>query len=656
MSHLISHYDPSLLNILKWEKDISTKEWCENNVYLHTDASPTPGMVRFDDTPHIEEVLRDFDKNYVWKQLLNWSTQTGKTFTMQCAWAKSMDTDPARVQWSIKNKNDVGDYLEEKIYPFLRGVDSLQKKIIILSEEKKKKLKAASINIPGGGTTFTGTTDAELRSKSAKYVFADEIALYDKGNFIELEGRTKAFERHFRKIMAVSSRKHLNDEMDVNYKTCETVKEWKTYCQECEEFFYAGSKHLKFMTKTEFMQKFDQKEETYNVQQHVKEALKDIYIECPNEECEHHISNVEKDKNIYDRKYKFEIVTGDEDGRTIGYKANALAVRITSLEIIVSLLINAEYEDDQDVLHQLYIDYFNEFYEKEYHTADQNDMLLLGNGVKEYIVPKDTVKIYLTIDNQMDYLFAQITAVGYGVVPHVMYFGRIETWSDAEALWEICQYLEDEDGENYMASKMGIDRRGYNEGQISRTDEADAFVNYMTQKWGEDRVYGMEGHAGLTGGKSFAVVNHKDYSNQRHELKIKIIKFSNLYIKNQLFRSIERTIIKAKAEKEEDDGFNYNGKLFYINQDNIDRDIKGTTNLSITKMLTAEVLDYAKHPKTGKLAPEKSWIPIRKRNDAIDTSTMALTFAEMDKIILMKKPSGENLEAALNQLGDLDFS
>jgi len=70
-------------------------------------------------------------------------------------------------------------------------------------------------------------------------------------------------------------------------------------------------------------------------------------------------------------------------------------------------------------------------------------------------------------------------------------------------------------------------------------------------------------------------------------------------------------------------------------------------------MLTAEVFDHAKHPKTGKLALEKSWIPTRKRNDAIDTSTMALTLAEKDKVALMKKPSGENLEDALKGLEDL---
>ena len=74
----------------KWDKDVATVEWCENNVYMHSDSSPLTGMIRFDDTPHIEEVLNDSDRPEVWKQLLNWSTQTGKTLSLQCAWAKAM--------------------------------------------------------------------------------------------------------------------------------------------------------------------------------------------------------------------------------------------------------------------------------------------------------------------------------------------------------------------------------------------------------------------------------------------------------------------------------------------------------------------------------------------------------------------------------------
>jgi len=652
MSHLISYHDTSLANILKWEKDISTQEWCEENVNLPTDAGPIPGMVRFDDTPHIEEVLKDFDKNHVWKQLLNWSTQTGKTFSMQCAWAKSMDTDPARVQWAIKNKNDVGDYLEEKIYPFLRGVDSLQKKIVVLSEEKKKKLKAASINIPGGGTTFTGTTQAELRSKSAKYIFADEIALYDKGNFIELEGRTKAFERHFRKVMAVSSRKHKNDEMDVNYKTCETIKEWQTYCKECEEHFYAGSKHLKFLTKKEFMLENEQTEETYKVQQHVKQALKNVYIQCPNPGCKHQINNTEKDKQIHDRKYKFTIVEGDEDGATIGYKANALAVRITSLEIIASLLINAEYEGDNDVLDQFYIDYFNEFYERDIVKTNEEDLLLLGNGLKEWVVPKDTFKIYMGVDTQTDHFWYEVKAYCYGNVSHSISSGRVESFSNLEDIWEQGQNLIDEDGNSQMISKVGIDRMG------DRTYEVDTFVEYMVAKWkngDENRIYATMGRAKLAGTAPYLFKNTKDMSTNRNKVDIKVIVMDTTYLKNKIALHIERTIANRKAETKEDKGFDYKTQLFLVNQDTINADMESTNSVSYTRQINAESYDYHKSPTTGKLDKEKSWgNPHQRDNHLFDTSVICEEFAEIDKIHGQKKIESSGIAKSLGSLSSLN--
>ena len=57
MSSPLKHTGSRIKKLHRWEKDISTQEWCEKNIYLHTDASPITGMASFDDTPHIEEVL-----------------------------------------------------------------------------------------------------------------------------------------------------------------------------------------------------------------------------------------------------------------------------------------------------------------------------------------------------------------------------------------------------------------------------------------------------------------------------------------------------------------------------------------------------------------------------------------------------------------------
>jgi hypothetical protein len=561
-----------------------------------------------------------------------------------------MCTDPARMQWAIKNNKDINDYLEEKILPFVRGVKALQDKMIVLSEDKKKKQRAASMNVYGGGVTFTGTTDAERRSKTVKYLFLDEIALYDSGHFLELEGRTKAFERHFRKIMAVSSRKRDGDEMDVNYSTCELKKEWHTYCPGCYGHFYAKRKHFKFLTKGEFLAKNNVNEEAFNLSQYKKEALKEVYVECP--ECYYRISNAEKDQNIYDKKYKFVIVDGDEKGRTIGYMVNALAVRITSFETIADLLINAQDIGDDDTLSQLYIDYFNEFYEGESVVVGSSELLSLSNGLPEWVVPKDTYKIYMGVDVQKDHFWIEIKAFCYGRVSHSMWAGRVETFGEIEDIWLHGQHLNGSDGNVWNISKMGIDRRGYNDDNVRRTDEVDAFVEYMVSKYkngDEDRVYATEGHSILTGDRAIQIVNSRDMSSNRNKVDIKIIKMSNLYLKNTLSRSIQRSLKKAMAQEGEE-GYDFHANLFFINQEEIERDSISVTSKSYTEQMTAETFDFARNPKTGKVDKVKTWLKVRRDNHFFDTSVICEAFAEMDKISLAVRALDTDMTKALTGL------
>ena len=300
---MLTYIADNLENTHSWIADQSTVEFCEENIYLNSDASPITGMVSFEDTPHLEEVLNDRDRDEVWQQLLNFSTQTGKTFVMQCAWVKAMVTDPTRMQWTIKNKDDIKNYLDEKITPFMKGVKGLSDKVQMHNEDVKKKGRAETINIAGGGVAFTGTTEADKRSRSVKYLFCDEIALYEKGAFVELIGRTKSFERYYRKVLAVSSRHHKNDEMDANFKTCNTIKEWSTWCSSCNSYFYAGSKHFKYLKKEDYIKDNNITADEFDFQEYKREMLNSsIHIECPS--CKHKITNEEKDKNILNKKYK----------------------------------------------------------------------------------------------------------------------------------------------------------------------------------------------------------------------------------------------------------------------------------------------------------------------------------------------------------------
>ena len=636
------------------------KEWAEKEiVFTDLEVSPILGNFKTKYSPHYLKLFKLIERTLTRELFAKWASQSGKSLFGVLVASHKLDTLPATVIYAQPLKDDIPTILQTKINPVLKSIPKLWQKFEDYKESEKIRTKDSAKKLSGGNFLVKGSGVKDRKSQTSPFIVLDEAGEFDEGAVFEFKERTKSFTKFHPKVIGLSTIVHPDDEICTNFNSCSVKIEWHYICMECNNNFYPLFENLKFKGRKEYLSENGIAEDDIVLNKYIDEAKSTCHVECPH--CLHKITTEEKDIMISDGYMDWYIrhENGDTElllienlttETSFGADMNSLGSFFVTYEDMVENIIKAG--DDEIKLDKLYRGWFNRFYKRKVVEKSEDDMFLLGNGLSEWIIPKDTVKIYLTIDNQKDYLFAQVTAISYGVSPHVVYFGRVESWGDAEELWNICQYLEGEDGENYMASKMGIDRRGYNQGQISRTNEADEFVNYMAQKWGEDRIFGMEGHSDITGGKAFTVVNHKDYSDQRHELKIKVVKFSNLYIKNQLFRSIDRTILNQKAESEEDDGFDYTDKMFFINQDNIELDRKGTNNSSITKMLTAETLDYAKNRKTGKLALEKSWVAIRKRNDAIDTSSMALVFAEMDKIILLKKPTGEDLSSALSGLGN----
>jgi len=535
----------------------------------------------------------------------------------------------------------------------------LWKKFEDYKETERIRTKGAIKKVPGGNFIFKGSNAKARKSDTSPFMVLDEIGEMPEGAVSEFMERTKAFDEFYPKVVGVSTIVHPKDEICTHFDSCSVKIEWHFICMKCKNNFYPDEKYFKFISKKDYLKENNLDEDTMILNKYIDEVRKTVHVECPH--CSHKITTSEKREMVLndymdwfikkeDGSYEVLEVEKLTTEASFGADMNSLGSLFVKFETLADKIVREG--DSEAKLDKIYRNWFNRFYKKKIKQADQSDMLLLGNNIDEWVVPPDTQRIYVTIDNQINYFYAQVTAFGYGVNPHVMYFERIESWNDVEDLWEKCQYLESADGDTHMASAMMIDRRGYNENGVSRTDEADDFIDYMTRKWGEDRVYAGEGHPSITGNKALEVKNLKDTSSKRKELKVKVIKFSNIYIKDMLFRMIDRTILKVKAEKEEDEGFFYTEKLFYINQTLIDQDMQGTTAESITRMLRAEVLDYAVS-KAGKVAVEKSYVQIHKRNDAIDTSSMAIALSIKDKLAMDRKPSTKNIKAKLAGLGSL---
>jgi hypothetical protein len=458
---------------------------------------------------------------------------------------------------------------------------------------------------------------------------------------------TKSYSKFFRKILLVSTMESPNDEINTQYESCDIHKQFEIQCTYCGEFFYPESKDLKYLSIEQYKKPVETKLEqaTYK-----NKALSSVRLECPS--CSGHMTSEDRDRQLLNDNHRWKITKGDEKGLSIGYKANALAMFFTPLEDIVELLIDAKFSPIEGViLDKIYRGYFNEFYETDTEEVDKNDILLLSNKLEQKVIPKDTYKLYLTIDTQKTGFWFKITAVEYGVILNTVYHGFVETFDELELL--MGYRFKDEDNNVYIVDKTMIDRMGIPE----RTAEVDAWIEHLIVKEGmEGKIYPTMGVQNDASGRLwyYTTLTKDVTTGDRKKTPIEAVKLNNTLLKNELQSYIDRSIKKVKGE----DGYeNAKNRLFYINetivQDAESRDRSLSTDYE--RQMTSEHYIYAVHPKTGTVATKKTW---EKLNNSIDNhlwdnSVQAVACALMDNVSLAQKPADDDFDNALNMITSL---
>jgi phage terminase large subunit GpA-like protein len=606
--------------IFKWEKFQSSKEWTEKNIYLNSDVSPITGFIDMKYTPHLIEMFNDYDVPSYWKFTFMASSQCGKTTCIFALAFKQLDTDPSMSNIFIPADDGVRDYVVQKLNPFLKGIKSVVKKIEQHNSLESNKDIKATKTVAGGMLGVSGSSARQRRSKTLKNVFLDEVSLFPIGSVTEIVSRTKAFEKYFRKVFLSSTIKEKDDQIMKSYEDSEWKKEWHLICPDCGDSFYPKSTHFKYLTLEDFAKEKGVDVDDVNYEDYKSEALEDVYVECPH--CSHHINSSEKDRLVLNNGCKFVTVSGDSSKKTIGYKANALAMYATNYETIASLLIDAKGKYDEIAI--VYVEYFNEIYDDGRNEVKTEDLLLLGNGYKKWEIPEETVRLYLTIDTQKDHFYWKITAYGYGFIANTVAYGRAETTHDLKEL--MFNNYNGVGDRSYMIDKVCIDRRGIAE----RTTQVDEFIIEIMEETGElDFIYATEGVAEITGGQMYRVKRYKKELDGE-EYEFKVISISNIMAKNELSQMITRSISKAKDETGEKD---YHKRLFAINEDIVDEETDSKTTIhNYTRHMTSEELVTVK----GKQVWEKKNSSVR--NDYWDCSVQAVVLAEMELVSNMQKP------------------
>ncbi len=650
-----------IISSIEWVDFKETVEWCQDNIYLSSEASPYTGMISFERTPWIEEILKDWDKKWIEEYDIMASTQVGKTTIEFCCIAKELDTDPTMMQLTIPIENGVSEYVATKFEPFFKGIKSLQSKILARKDEEKNRLKGALKEVPGGKLFILGNTATNRRSKSVKNIFMDEVALFGKGHVSELRGRTKFFEKTGRKIFLVSSRKHKGDEIELAYDAAYCKKELQILCKGCGEFFYPESKHFKYLTPKEYKEQSNiQKIENMTEYKRVAKNTGNVVCECGHKTSSRDIEDLVREKNV-----KLVIVEGQDEDNRHGYKLNALATALTNYSTIVQELIDAG--EDEDALATIYQDYFNEIFEKKDKQVASTDVGLLGNKYDEFVIPDDTAALYLGIDTQKGYYWATLVAMEYGMSPQLVWASRVEDEATIEELMDRRYYYAD--GREYTAGirRAGQDWQGYKETKENINDETGEvtkdvimdmpqrvkeFAFKMSEKYGQDsegreRFYATRGEEFLTNDEYYRFANTDvTVKNFRDERKIKTIKLGTVALKSAFMSSLMRAIAKAKAV-EGDDAYEYEDRLFGINKTQCDKlnNREKIAHRDIDMQITAEVFTYPKDTR-GKQKDYKSWVKQRNDNHYLDCIVICYALAIMDNIASLKKPEKEDVENA----------
>ena len=652
---MLKYIGKRLKEAYKREANMTHLEWAEKHIYITgQEVSPVTGAFSTKYSKHFIKLFELMDRPQTHKIFAKWASQSGKSMFEFICIGKKLDTEPANVLYMQPIKQDIPKIVDLKVDPLLKCMPRLWKKFDDFRWDESIRAKREMKRLSGGALIVSGSSVKERKSLTVPMLVMDEMGEFEEGTTTEAEERTKSFSRFFPKILGVSTIVHPKDEICIAHDSCEAKMQYELICRKCNDHFYPLPEHIRFMTKQEYAKQHNMEVENVINSRYKNIAKKNPTIECPH--CKHQITSDERDDMLLTDGADWFFTEGDDSCTSFGVSMSSVCSYFAPLELIVEKLIEAE--DNDDLLDKVYRGWFNVFHTPESKSdVNSNDLLYLGNGLDEWIVPRGTYKIYMGVDTQKDHFWVNIIAFQYGYVANTLWAGKVETFAELEDIWQHGQYLQDENGNSCMISKMGIDRRGYNDEGVRRTDEVDTFVNYMVSKYkngDEVRIYATEGHPVLTGDRAVSVVNSKDLSSNRTKVDIKIVKMSNLYLKNTLSRLLERSIKKAKATIDEM-GYEYQANLFYINDKIISNDMNSTDGKSFTSQMTSEIYGYDINKKTGKRDATKTWIRVNKDNHLWDCAVICVAFAEIDKISLAVKVSEDEIKNTFSSMSSLSM-
>jgi phage terminase large subunit GpA-like protein len=642
-----------------FKEPVMTHEvWAEKKIYFpNQDVSPITGYFRVRYSPHLKLPMLLLDRPEVKDIFAKWASQSAKSLFLVIAGAYKLDNEPATILYMQPIKDDVPKILRIKINPILKCIKDLWNKFEDYKTTEAIRTKDAIKQLAGGSWVVSGSSVKERKSLSIMMLLLDEMGEFENGATEEASERLKAYSMFFPKRIGASTIVHPKDEICTQFDNCEAILEWRYKCPNCKESFYPSIETFKFLTQKDYMKEKEITELDFVKNEYKKEALKEVYIECPH--CKYRIDNTEKKKLILNNGMDWFFIRGDMSATSYGLDMNSLGSYFVILEDLAAKIIDAD--EDPVKLDAIYRGWLNNFFYSKTSNKARSDMLSLGNNLPEWIIPNNTIRhgIYLTVDTQKDHFWYTIYAVTYGATFNLVSHGKIYSFNDIERLFE--REYKDQEGKEYYISKVAIDYQGYvnkeividEEGNeiikedIDRMEEVKTWGTAYMRKVGYDRVFLTRGVAELTNQIEFSEFKIKVTDEVvGREIDVRAWKMSNLRCASILDQKIQKSIEKQKSDNPEE----YQAGLFYINQTAIDfltdEDHKSIA-IDLDRQLRAEVLKYKDNKAT-----KMTYIPISRENHLWDTSKMAVMLSAIDNLAAIPKPTKvESASEVIRKIG-----
>jgi phage terminase large subunit GpA-like protein len=417
-------------------------QWCEDHISA-IPYSPTPGRFRSEHSPWLREVMEALVDPAVRLVSIMASVQTGKTTAPELTLCYIIANLPGPALWLDQTDDDAKDVSQsrlQKLFEVCAPVETL-----LPTGVHRHRRKHSSVQFNNGMTLWIlgAHNKTNLQRRSIRWLIGDETWRWPEGHMAEAEARVTAF-GWLGKCIFLSQGGEENDDTHRKFLTTDQ-REWTWCCTECATRQPWRWESVEW-SKTA---KDDAGEWDF------AEVRRTTSMRC--EACGHHYDDHDRTRRLLNATGSFVSQNPRAAAENVGFHWNALCAM--SWGALAELYLRAKAaarKGDLSLLMQFYQkrlglpwrewdeDYKVEVVRSGYkrgETWEEEGGIDRGGRIIESSVAADGAPApvplrVLTVDCQMDHLFAVVRSWSATGSSRLVWHERILTFTDVETLQE----------------------------------------------------------------------------------------------------------------------------------------------------------------------------------------------------------------------------